>query len=304
MPRFHLVLDTETAIIMAQDAQPQAPYTDARTHPELFSSLVNIWCNPLTTTIEFNAAVAVFAARLNRAPLVRDVASAVQQLQQYSGKTGCGYIALGGSPKLVKWALKAHGFTVCTVNASKVTEGTKRTPQFETYLERKLSKLGTPATYVVMDFADTGASLRQIKKDVSDLRPHARVLAVAVGNSPGFLAESKPEFRAGIDHVLTGIPDLTKALHEQTLKFYVLGRNKQKNDYATWNDTQSTQLDTTKTAGNKLPNNALFQQQKVLMPKVLMLPEVTVKFDDLFDETAGSDADDNDSLSGSFDEFI
>jgi hypothetical protein len=50
-----------------------------------------------------------------------------------------------------------------------------RTAEFEEYLKRELDKCGSVTTFVLMDFADTGASLYKLKKDVKELRPLATV---------------------------------------------------------------------------------------------------------------------------------
>jgi hypoxanthine phosphoribosyltransferase len=85
-----------------------------------------------------------------------------------------------------------------------------------------------------MDFADTGASLYQLKKDVKKLRPQAAVQTAAIGKSEMLDKEVNKKYKDDLDLIVTGIDSLQKDLREQRLKYYVVGRNKKKNPYAEW----------------------------------------------------------------------
>ena len=307
MLKKHLVLDPESGFIAARDGAPDNAFPVALTSPLVFAGIVKVHCAEGTSSADLAGPARTFDIRLGRAALFRDTRSAVQQLQELYAKDGTGYIAVGGSPKLVKWLLKQRGFSVVTVNASGVALDKSATGEFTAYLGRKLDKLGAPARYVVMDFADTGASLIKLKADIQALRPSAEVRAVAIGTSPEFNASKNADNKARIDTVLAGIPDLQKALHEQSLKLYVLGRNKVKNDYATWSTERSKALAGAPESGSGIKATTLhahYQAQKTALPPLIDLPEVDVKFEDLFDEASDSEYESGSASGSDGDDFF
>jgi hypothetical protein len=122
----------------------------------------------------------IFALRVFVAPWVREIDCVIRTLQTKYGDNA-GYIALGASPKLIKWEMKARGLPVCAVNASRGEQSYEPSKEFQEYLERKLQKLGERQPYVLIDFVHTGRSLHFMKQCVSSLRPQATVYSVATG---------------------------------------------------------------------------------------------------------------------------
>lgn len=289
-PKKHLVLDPQSGQIVVRegDGANNADFPQALSHLSVINGHVSVYCTQETTAAELNRPAQIFEVRHGGAALFRDTRSAVEQLQGQYAKDGTGYVAVGGSPKLVKWLLKKRGFKVVTVNVSKVAPGMSPTPDFLKYLEVKLTKLGNPARIVVMDFADTGGSLIQLKADVARLREDKDIRTVAVGTSDKFNASYNAANKAKIDVVLVGIPNLSKALTEQQLKLHILGRNKEKNEYESWSKEQSTVLAGKAGKGSSIKQDttlsAHYQTQKAIMPQVIDLPELVFLVEDLFGE--------------------
>ena len=284
MPKFFLALSDDIGQISCSDKKPEGFL--AKTHKGVFDGLVTIWCAPSISVKKLEEAGRLFAVRTGRKELFRDVQSAVEQLAAKYDRDGTGYIALGGSPKIVKWLLKKRGFNVVTVNVSAVPSEGAASAEFTTYLTRKLDKLGAMAKLVVLDYADTGASLVKIKADVKAIRPSAHVTAVAVGKSPTY--SNGDISRSGQIDVLTGVPTLQKDLHEQRLKFYILGRNKIKNPYATWSAETGARLDDSLMAKKSDgTNTSFYQNQKADFAKVIDLPllEVSVDIADFLEDS-------------------
>jgi hypothetical protein len=249
-------------------------------------------------------AAKVFKTRAQYSELIKDTKHAVTQLKDWKtdlssepNNTGPGVLALGASPKLVKWALKDQGFKVATVNASKIKPGMVPTQEFNEYLARKLGKLGQADSVILMDFADSGGSLLKIKEDVKALRRNGTVEpaettetvhTVALGTSPGFHGEANEANKALIDKVVTDIPNLQHDLDKQRLKNFVLGRNKQKNDYDSWKNTTAATRDERMINGKR--SHELYQQQKTLLRQALGLDVLNVKTED-FIQSNGSDTE-------------
>jgi hypothetical protein len=72
---------------------------------------------------------------------------------------------------------------------------------------------------------------------------------------------------------------LKKALNEQQLKNHGLGRNKEKNPYASWNNTTAAQLDMSPMKG--MHAHEFYQQQKSLLKAALQLPVLNVEVGNL-----------------------
>ncbi|WP_233857418.1 hypothetical protein [Paraburkholderia sp. HD33-4] len=302
MPKKHLVLEQSSGQIVVHDGNrpAESEYSETFRDPNVFFGRVPIYDVKGTKPETRRSAIADFLHRMGYAKLFGDTCSAVQQLIQKCGEDGVGYIAVGGSPKLVKWLLKYRGFKVVTVNVSEVSKVELEhapTSDFKRYLARKLEKLGNPGRYIVLDFADTGDSLIKLKRDVKDTLEQAgrsaEVLAVAVGGSPKFFSEKNTTKREQII-VLDGIPDLTEVLHKQLLKNYILGRNKAKNPYATWSEEQSKKLEVPTQAGIK--DHTHYQTMKTALPKLIGMGRIQVDIVDLLDnlnpEGTGPQSDD------------
>lgn len=296
-PIKHLILDKDSDLIAVRDGAGalDSKYRERKSSRSFFGGLVPVYCETDTTSEKFEDALKVLTSRMGKGKLFQDVRSAVGQLQEMYGKGGTGYIAVGGSPKLVKWLLKKRGFAVVTVNVSGVGATGARTEEFTEYLRRKIAKLGSPDRYVLMDFADTGVSLIKLKQDVLELVGGKSVSAVAVGTSHEFHATKNQTNKMQIDKILTGIPDLTKALTEQTIKLYVLGRNKEKNPYATWSFAQGDKLAGAPEAGSGIKASTLsehYQSQKASIPRLMELDLIEINIESLIeDDTSDSGSD-------------
>lgn len=149
------------------------------------------------------------------------------------------FIAVGQSAKPVSWQLKDKGAAVISVNVSSINKNEAPTKDYQAYLQKKIGdKLNGRRSIVVMDYADSGASLRRVKADIKGLpkMDQVQVQTVALGTT-------QPHGLAGIDMVFSKseFNELNEALHGQDLKL-VMGRKKVKNDYKTWDAGKNKQF--------------------------------------------------------------
>jgi len=144
--------------------------------------------------------------------------------QQYS------FLALGASPKIIKWILKKKGYNVAAIGVSKVKGGVLPTEEFIKYVDGKLQKI-TNNNIVIMDFVEKGESLVQIKKVVSGLWKRGAVVAVALGTGAEYNAQGP--YAASIDFIVQNIPDLTVVFEKNIFK-ETFGRAKHMRDYTTF----------------------------------------------------------------------
>ncbi|WGG49421.1 hypothetical protein [Rugamonas sp. DEMB1] len=286
-PRQYLVHNKATNLIEVADIKP-ASHTDERKSQDVIGGVVAVFCEPGVHADEFSAAIKMFNTRCEHKELIENVNSAISQLEEWEPRLDeiesnerPAVLALGASPKLVKWALKDRGFKVATINASSIPREGAPTPDFNNYVDRKLQKLGDPKSVIVMDFADSGASLLRIRDDVRTLRddPRVTVRTVALGTSPAFKSSKNEANRELIDKVVGDIGTLETSLNEQRLKNHSLGRNKAKNYYATWNKADASKLETGSMKG--MPAHEFYQQQKLLLKAAMQLPVLNVEVDNL-----------------------
>jgi hypothetical protein len=307
-PRQYLVHNRDTNLIEVADIKP-ASHTDERRSQDVIGGVVPVFCEPDVHADNFNAAIKMFNTRVKNNELIADVNSAILQLEEWEPRLSeeennerPAILALGASPKMMKWALKDRGFKVATINASSIPREGAPTPDFKNYVDRKLQELGEPKSVIVMDFADSGASLLKIRDDVKALRGAARltVRTVALGTSPAFESSKNEANRKLIDKVVEGIPSLETSLNEQQLKNHGLGRNKEKNHYATWNNTTASKLDMRPMKG--MPAHEFYQQQKLLLKAAMQLPVLNVEVDNLLpqqEDLGFSSGESNHSARGS-----
>lgn len=179
------------------------------------------------------------------------------------------FVALGQSAKQVSWQLKDKKAAVVNVNASGISELVDPTEPYLQYLKKKISKqLPGKSTVVVVDFANTGASLRRVKADIQGLPglEKTAVLTVALGVDPDNLPK-------GIDHVLdtTQHEQLNEALLDQKLKM-LMGRSKVSNNYQTWNAADNENPD---------PSHESYQLKKQLFKQGPQRPASTAVYDEI-----------------------
>lgn len=320
-PRKHLRYDEQRRMIVAADGpRPTDPYYNRQwRHNDFHKSWIPIHHGNRANEYSIQHVVGEWNNyQQNYQPLLRDARHAVCQLRQfYEEDGGTVYIAVGGSPKLVKWQLKHDGFKVAAVNASGIA-GPKPTDEFQEYLGRKLRRFSDQQRFVIMDFADTGSSLITLKRDVqnildtqqkADLRSDHKVIAVAVGYDPRFKSKKNEANRQGIE-TIENIPDLNQAMLQQTLKLHVLGRRKEKNPYDNWskekkpydwsNDPLRRAIEPERGSSIKAPVHEHYQKQKwdvrQMMnwaddPATVVNDEEDITISDLMSEE-GSDSDD------------
>jgi len=201
---------------------------------------LNVWYDPQHLQTIKTDVIPLLQIRSN--PITKDVELLTDTLmQRYPGS---GFISLGASPKLLKWRMRQKFAIIRTVNASKIEAGADPTPAFIEYLKGKLSVLPADKPIVVLDFADSGVSLYQIKRAIQSIRPDAAIKTVAVGHSEKLLKESNKAYKDDLDRIFNEeIPSLSSSLFKQATK-NTLGRSKVRNPYATWS-LNSRQADAT-----------------------------------------------------------
>jgi hypothetical protein len=197
-------------------------------HPVLFGGAIPVWHRRgYRTRVPHEAAI--FADRVAMGPYVKEIDTLISRLRQRFGDSA-GYIAVGASPKLVKWEMKARHLPVCALNVSRGLHGFDPTADFEAYLKRKLDKLGPRSTYVVMDFVNTGTTLQHIRGIVRRMRPTADVFMAAIGTARDGCA-NVADFRSAP-------PNLSQGLFDRATKHF-LGRHKPRNHLDSWSAEQN-----------------------------------------------------------------
>ncbi|MGD1926355.1 MAG: hypothetical protein ACFB03_19535 [Paracoccaceae bacterium] len=237
MPDAHLFYDSESGLVIFRDEPPAAGLK--KHENKAICYFAPLFYDGVVPNATLDMAWRIFFAR--QGGLVEEVRDAANQLARLdeSAAPNTGYVALGASPKLVKWALKSLGKPICTVTVSGIKKGVPPSEAFLSYLQGKISKLGDCEKIVVFDFADTGASLLKIKEDIEStcekMGRRVPVMTAALGTSPQFHGTKNAENKAAINFEVRSIPNLQQALYKQNTKGS-LGRNKVKNAYDGWSD--------------------------------------------------------------------
>jgi hypothetical protein len=198
-------------------------------------------------------------------PILRSVEAICLKIVELCDQT-TSIVSIGMSPKLVKWRLKKMGRNVVTINVSGVKQGDMASRAFLVYLGKKLAKVPNDHQIILIDYADKGHALYQIKRDIQALRKNAGarddVKTVAVGSGPELNNSENVERKKDI-HCIIPAGELQGMLFTQTVKFYV-GRNKPKNEYKSWSE------DARKTPD---PSSQHFQAQKAAFSAVMTDPK-------------------------------
>ena len=224
-------------IVITPPKGSKETYLTGLTHP---------WAHPLPVYHAANVplstlrqAYLLFTAKLE-IPLLIDVDTVAQAVVARC-QVGTIIMAIGASPKLVKWRLKQMGRVTHTLNVSGVKVNKTRSVHFEQYLRQKLNRIATNSHVLLLDFADTGQALIKIKSDIEELRGDLRVQTFGMYA----VRPSKLEDQEVFDKVdFKVIPGRTflPLLQMQAVKVF-LGRNKPKNMYSDWSNSLNIQAD-------------------------------------------------------------
>lgn len=162
-----------------------------------------------------------------------EVATAARELIGAGGPTA-GYLSLGASPKLLKWWLESKGVPVTGLNISGIPAKGKPGAALQAYIRSKIDgPLQGRRPIVVFDYADSGASLWRVKKDIEKLYRKITVVTVAIGTSH--------RLKHMPDYELNSLKETTLGdmLEHQTMK-ETLFRSKPKNKYTDWSQAQNS----------------------------------------------------------------
>jgi hypothetical protein len=201
-------------------------------HIDFMFGQVPVWHEQGLSAETVLLAIRVLLARKTDFPF-NEITSAVTQIVSKYPPNNYAFVALGASPKMVKWILKQKGYQTVSINVSKVSSNATPPQEFEVYVRRKLNKI-TKNHMVLFDYVNKGESMAEIKLYLSRLWNKGQIMAVALGLGPDYVPNSK--YAQQIDYVVAGIPTLTKEFHANTYK-QILGRSKDMRDYATFPNT-------------------------------------------------------------------
>jgi hypothetical protein len=277
----YLVYESASDEIVVANEKPQG-FTGT-THQELVGNLVSVWHAPAVSGETILVAIRILLARMRGFPFA-EVNSAVEQIVSKYLPNQYSFMALGASPKLIKWVLKRKGYNAVAISVSKVTAKAKPTGEFLEYVKRKLAKI-TNNNIVLMDFVESGESLVEVKSVLSGLWKRGVVAAVALGTGSKF--EPDGAYAAKIDYVVKNIPNLTKGFEMNTYK-QILGRNKDMRDYATFPGPVK--------GGNVLAiQQRQFAAQKSAFARAAELGPIELNLEEFMEiaESEHSDADDD-----------
>jgi hypothetical protein len=223
----YLIYDSPSDAIYVGDEQPTNFM--GHTHPDILAGQVSVWHEVTVPTTIVDAAVQVFILRMSKYPFA-EINSAVNQIVAQYNPRDYSFLAIGASPKVIKWILKKKGYNTVAISVSKVTSANESTPEFKEYVQRKLAK-ATASNLVLLDFVESGDSLVQMKNYISKLWTRGTVSAAAIGVG----AKYKPGTPTTnqIDFIVQNIPELTRHFEGNVFK-QRLGRNKLPKDYTTY----------------------------------------------------------------------
>ncbi len=222
----YLVYDSESDQLVALNAEP-AGYLGVK-DPSFLGGLVSVWHAPPIPVETVRHALQVLLARKGNFPFA-DINSAVTQIVANYPPDENAFLALGASPKMIKWILKKKGYNTVAISVSKITAKGEPTQEFEAYVKRKLEKVKRNSI-VLLDFVNSGESMAVMKVYISKLWK-GPVKAVALGVGTGFKPEG--EYAKSIDFIVKGIPALSTGFEQNTYK-QKLGRAKDMRDFATF----------------------------------------------------------------------
>lgn len=223
----YLVYDSASDEIIVADTKPPG-YTSMR-HLELIFNQVPVWHEPGLPVGTVLLAIRVLLTRKNEFPFA-EINSAVAQIVAQYHPDEYAFVALGASPKMIKWILKRKGYETVSINVSKVHSNVGTTKEFELYVRGKLDRI-RKNKIVLFDYVNSGEGVAEIKTYLSRLWNKGPIMAVALGVGPKF--QPGGAYAQQIDYIVLGIPELTKGFEALTYK-KILGRNKVQRDYATY----------------------------------------------------------------------
>lgn len=281
-----LLFDSDSSSARVVPIKPPE-YTFSAAHKDIKS--ISIWFSDETHRNDATRTLDLIITSIGRPELIREARYVADKLCVRF--PAAGFMALGASPKIVKWALQTKGAITTTINASRIKVGVAMTLDFKTYLKRKLQKLAGKQQIIVMDYADSGASLFKIKQDVLACCEEMPVFqgtviaTTAVGASDVLEKGCNATYKGDIDYIFTEeeIPTLRQLLYTQSLKA-IIGRAKNKMEYENWKESERTRGEG---FGSYSYNRTVYRQ-------ILSLPDqliTTEDFNSLFPET---DSDDDD----------
>lgn len=301
MPKRYLYIDLDSQELRAQDERPVDPYSVEYKDRRILGGFCSIWLHKQMQESTAYDVIALYMARCEIREYLSDINSIVNQLREYSSNDTVGYITIGESPKLIKWKMKIDGFNVITLSVSGIKLLASRTEDFTAYLTEKLNRLSGCGSFVIIDFADTGASLLRIKADIEELREGSKVVMVAIAYRGSI--DAKFAGRENVK-VIVGTDKFFLDLHRQHIKLYVTGRHKAKNDYGTWSTEKHRELYAGEPGAG---DHVFFETKKPLLRRALNMVAISILLlepDDFIDGNATQDNEldvNNNSDSDSYD---
>lgn len=230
-----LVFDDDLNI-QAVEERPRQPFQRHK-RDWFIDNKVGVWAKVEVLTNAHEERMRVFMSLSNCAEYIKESNQAVMWLGTEIGdwNNKC-IIALGASPKLLKWTMKAKGWPVVNVNISgmsDVSPDIKINEDLKAYLLRKFEKFPNATEYIVIDYADTGTSLVVMQGIIKSIKgENWPVKLFATGIGPKFKEANAKRTDDKITKV-HGLKEMTGALRFQHLKKMV-GRPKPKNPVTSW----------------------------------------------------------------------
>lgn len=223
-----LVFHAESDQVVPADDKPHhfVPIYDL----QLMCGKVAVWADPSVSADLVRNAINVFLIRIDSEYPMNELASAVNQIVTRYPLGSHSIVALGASPKMIKWMLKRLGYDTIAISVSKVRATSDSTPEFREYVQGKLSKVKRQ-NLVVIDFVLEGEGLVRIKQYLMQLWNPGQVIAVALGAGTKFKKDGANA--PHIDFIIEGIPELTMKFEANQFKTK-MGRSKDMLDYSTY----------------------------------------------------------------------
>jgi hypothetical protein len=211
MPRY-LVYDQNQRLVNVMADKPNAAtlqYSD----PSLLSGQIPVWYPQGTPLIDVQKAVRVFIVRTSTSFPFDEIHEAVGQILGRYNPSFYSFLALGASPKPIKWVMRRQGVDVVAFSVSKVAAGIAVTAALQQKLQQKLAKLQFN-NVVVLDYTHSGEGLVTIKNLVAQSWQRGIVAAVSLGRGPA-MTEA---FTQQINYFVQGTPRLTTCFENNAFK--------------------------------------------------------------------------------------
>jgi hypothetical protein len=194
--------------------------TEQYRHNELLSRQVPVWYPQSAPVADVQRATHTFIVRTSKTFPFDEIHDAVWQILNRYSPSLYSFLALGASPKPIKWVMRRQGVDVVAFSVSKVAANVPVTDALLQKLQLKLAKI-VHNNIVVLDYTHSGEGLVVIKRLVAQHWKRGIVAAVSLGRGP----DMKAAFIGEIDYFVQGTPNLTTCFENNTFK-KALGRAK------------------------------------------------------------------------------